>query len=58
MTWAHLDELRRLGDDSDALDAIAAELCGREWSADVVAVIAEIVRATGRDVDDIAGGES
>lgn len=39
--------------DADALDMIAAELCGREWSSDTVEVIAEIVRATGRAVDGV-----
>lgn len=47
------DELDRRAADTDALDLIAGELCGRGWSADVVEIVAEIVRATGRAVDDV-----
>lgn len=55
MTWEHYSDadLARLCAHSLALDAIAQELSGREWSADVVEVIAEIVRAAGFRVDDI-----
>lgn len=37
----------------EALDAIAAAMSGREWDADCVERVAEIVRATGRVVADV-----
>lgn len=53
MTWAHLEELQRLGDDADALDEIAEVLRSRVWCAALVPIIAEVVRATGRAVDGV-----
>ena len=39
--------------DRDALDFIAIILSAREWTADTCSQIADIVRATGRRVDDL-----
>jgi branched-subunit amino acid aminotransferase/4-amino-4-deoxychorismate lyase len=40
-------------DDATALDAIAAVLHGHEWNADALVTIADVVRRTGRVVDDV-----
>ena len=40
--------------DAKALDAITAEMSGREWSPDTLEAIAEIVRGTGRVIEDSA----
>jgi hypothetical protein len=40
--------------DSNALDAIAALMSGTEWEASTLDDIAEIVRSTGRVIDDVA----
>jgi hypothetical protein len=42
--------------DSEALDLIAREMNGRQWSPDTLDVIAAYVRATGRTVDDLNEG--
>lgn len=39
--------------DSDALDFIAKTMSGVEWHADVVDIIADVVRGTGREVKDL-----
>lgn len=39
--------------DTQALDLIAKELSGQEWSPDTLDVIAAYVRGTGRAVDDV-----
>ncbi len=41
--------------DAAILDLIAQEMDGREWSPDTLDEIAELVRATGRQVRDSEG---
>lgn len=43
--------------EADALDAIAAVMDGREWSADTLDEIADLVRTTGRQIRDVADVE-
>ncbi len=47
-----MPETTEIGDDHDAMEAITALLDGVEWNADTLERIAEIVRATGREVRD------
>ncbi len=42
----------QLAADSDALDGIAQLLDGTEWTSDVFAAVAEMIRATGREIRD------
>jgi hypothetical protein len=39
--------------DREALDAIATFLTGREWTADTLSYVAELIRATGRTIADV-----
>lgn len=48
--------ITRLADDkvnAAALDAIRALLDGQEWTPDTVDAISEIVRGTGRSIEDV-----
>jgi hypothetical protein len=40
--------------DVEAMDAIAELMSGAEWNPDLLDAIADIVRSTGRDLEDIA----
>lgn len=37
--------------DTEALDRLAELMSGAEWSADTLDAIADVVRATGRSID-------
>lgn len=39
--------------DSEALDAVAALLNAEQWSSDHLSAVAEMIRATGRTVEDV-----
>lgn len=41
--------------DTEALNAIAEILSGTEWDAATVEAVAEVVRLTGRAVNDVTG---
>jgi hypothetical protein len=43
--------------DSKAVDAIARVLDGQVWDSDTPSTVAEIVRKTGREVDDLYGDD-
>jgi len=58
--WAVADELRKLaGEFSDrdrsALDRIVAILSSREWDADAINAVADVLRTTGREISDLGG---
>lgn len=40
--------------DSNAMDIIARTLSGSEWNADMVEAIVDLVRATGRKIEDLS----
>lgn len=40
-------------DDSKALDELAEFMSGREWDADATQVIADLIRGTGRSIEDV-----
>lgn len=42
-----------IGKDQDALDQIAALLTGKSWSADTIDAVAEIVKGTGREIEEL-----
>lgn len=42
--------------DASALDAITRLMNGNEWDADLINLVADVVRGTGRDVSDEAAG--
>lgn len=48
-----LQRFVRLDTDPMALDAIQLELTSREWTPETLEHVADIVRATGRDVEDV-----
>lgn len=46
------DAIRSASVDVEALDIIARTLSGSEWTADMFDAIADLVRATGREIQD------
>lgn len=52
--WDHAGLARS---DSHCLDLIQAQLDGEEWNADTLSTIAELVRSTGRCIDDLEQGK-
>lgn len=44
---------RPLLPDSEALDAVAALLNAEQWSSDHLSAVADMIRATGRTVEDV-----
>lgn len=52
-----LDYAGLVPSDSRCLDLIQSQLDGKEWNADTLSVIAELVRGTGRCIDDLEQGE-
>jgi len=46
------DAIKSASTDAEALDIIARTLSGSEWTADMFDAIADLVRATGREIQD------